>query len=86
MRLFLKAVFGLGLTVRIAGIGIYFVTGPREKLLRYINFISALAGTRRSRRTRLKLRRWPSTFWFRENFADDSADLMVILGVLHEKR
>jgi phosphoserine phosphatase RsbU/P len=43
MRLFLKTVFGLGLTIGIAGIGYYVVTGSSEKLLLYINFISALA-------------------------------------------
>jgi phosphoserine phosphatase RsbU/P len=43
MRLFLKTVFGLGLTIGIAGIGYYVVTGASEKFLLYINFISAVA-------------------------------------------
>jgi sigma-B regulation protein RsbU (phosphoserine phosphatase) len=43
MRLFLKTVISLSLAMGFAGIGIFILTGSREKLLLYIHFIAAAA-------------------------------------------
>jgi sigma-B regulation protein RsbU (phosphoserine phosphatase) len=43
MRLFLKTVIGLSLAIGIAGIGFFVVTGSRDKLILYVNFVAAAA-------------------------------------------
>jgi hypothetical protein len=43
MRLFLMTVIGLSLAIGIAGIGFFVVTGCRDKLILYVDFVAAAA-------------------------------------------
>jgi sigma-B regulation protein RsbU (phosphoserine phosphatase) len=43
MRLFLMTVIGLSLAIGIAGIGFFVLTGSRDKLILYIDFVAAAA-------------------------------------------